>query len=159
MGRLGKHPRCEWTHFVDTDFNSEGTCTLVCPFPLPNLPLPLPPLAQVKCRHCSWTGSKHATRCARQYQKHHGYSLDSSCGASSSGDALSQEIATSSNASSSVRSASSHGLKQLHMTLSTHRRLNKHEQREAEYKLILLQLRYGLSLQAMSSPDSIDGIY
>ena len=123
--------------------------------------LPLPPASpcpfvpfQVKCRHCSWTGSKHATRCARHYQKHHGYRSGDGGGASSSGDGLSQDldVATSSNAST-ASSPSGRGLKQLHITLNTHRRLSKQQQREAEYRMVLLQLRYGLSLSAISSPE------
>ena len=122
------------------------------------MPLPLPPVSpcptlssRVKCRHCSWTGSKHATRCARHYQKNHGYHAGGG-GASSSGDALSQETGTSSNAST-TSAPSGRGLKQLHITLNTHRRLSKQQQRDAEYIMVLMQLRYGLSLQAMSSPE------
>ena len=121
------------------------------PPPLPPAP-PCPILSsQVKCRHSSWTGSKHATRCANHYQKQHGYHA-SGGGASSSGDALSQDAGTSSNAST-ASAPSGRGLKQLHITLNTHRRLSKQQQRDAEYRMVLMQLRYGLSLQAMSSPE------
>ena len=150
--RLGKRPRGEWCHFVDSEFSSDGICTLVCPSTSPCHPPSLSLLPQVKCRHCSWTGSKHATRCARHYQKHHGYRSGGGGGTSSSGDGLSQDAATSSNAST-ASTPSGRGLKQLHITLNTNRRLSKQQQREAEYRMVLLQLRYGLSLSAMSSPE------
>ena len=37
-GCLGKRPRGEWSHFVDTEFRSDGTCTVVCPYPFPLYP-------------------------------------------------------------------------------------------------------------------------
>ena len=150
-GRLGKRPSGEWSHFVDSNFRSDGTCTLVCPYLSPSFP-PVPFVrSQVKCRHCSWTGSKHATRYANHHQKHHG-GPQGSGGASCSVDTLSQDTGVSSNAST-ASAPSGRGLKQLHITLNTNRRLSKHKQRDAEYRMVLMQLRYGLSLQAMSSPE------
>ena len=50
-----------------------------------------------------------------------------------------------------------HGrLRQLNITLSGSRPFTASEQRVAEHRLVLLQLKFGLSLNALSSPEMAD---
>lgn len=130
-------PNDEWKHFliIKTDATT-------------NRPL------KVRCRHCNWTGSAHATRCKHHYIRAHKSqsqlclvsSMDASQSSSSSQPSESTE-------SSTPPPCPLKPLFQTRLLKFGDRTFSKDEQRRAEEYLSMLQVRHGLSLHALASKE------